>query len=183
MRKLMYAIALALLLQPVASSAAERPVTFELTNQDGKRVTEHDFAGRYMLVFFGYTHCPEICPTTLGELSVLSDEMPAEMASKLSLVFITGDPQRDTPAVLHDYLSSFDNGIIGLSGPVKSIDDLAWTMKAVIVRHGNGTGNYSVDHSTNYILLHDGKILDQIPNTLSTDDLIARIHHNMAGQG
>ena len=184
MRRIFLPLALACMLlnggiaQPARAAA---PITFTLTNQDGKVVTEQNFAGRYMLAFFGYTHCPDICPTTLNELSLLSDNLPEEIMAKLSLVFVTGDPQRDTPAVLNDYLSSFDGRIIGLSGSLKQTDALAWALKAVVIRHGNGEGDYPVDHSTNYILLHDGAIVDQIPNTLTTEEMVARLSKIIKG--
>ena len=178
MRRLFLPLALACLLfngglaQPARAAG---PITFTLTSQNGEVVTEQKFAGRYMLAFFGYTHCPDICPTTLNDLSILSGALPAEIMAKLSVVFVTGDPQRDTPAVLKDYLSSFDGRIMGLSGSLEQTDALAWSMKAVVIRHGNGQGEYTVDHSTNYILVHDGVIIDQIPNTLTTEEMVARL--------
>lgn len=160
---------------------AAEPVAFTLTNQDGQTVTERSFAGRYMLVFFGYTHCPDICPTTLNELAILADALPKDLRARLSFIFVTGDPLRDTPAVLNEYLSSFDGLITGLSGSVESVDSLAWALKAVVIRHGDGTGTYPVDHSTNFILLRNGMIIDQIPNTLSTEELVARLSRLMKG--
>jgi protein SCO1 len=166
-------VALTLLLQ--APVAAAEPIHFSLIDTNGKQVSDKDFAGSYLLVFFGYMHCPDICPTTLAEMAALQQALPTEMARKLSLAFVTGDPQRDTPAALKEFIGYFDDRILGFSGSTRAVDDLAWSLKAVVIRHGNGSGNYTVDHSTNYILLHDGEILDQIPNTLETDALIARI--------
>lgn len=160
---------------PIAAAQAPGPIDFSLVDQNDKPVTSKSFSGRYALFFFGYTHCPDICPTTLQDMALLNKDLPEDMARKLSLVFVTGDPQRDTPAVLKEYLSYFDNRIIGLSGSLKEVDDLAWAMKAVIIRHGNGTGEYTVDHSVNYVLFHDGAILDQIPNTLTTEEMINRL--------
>ncbi|WP_377291978.1 SCO family protein [Rhizobium sp. SG2393] len=157
------------------SALAAAPLSFSLTDQNGATVTEKAFSGRYALVFFGYTHCPDICPTTLQELSVLADTLPDAMRRRLSMVFVTGDPQRDTPDVLKAYMSPFGDKIIGLSGPVEAVDALAWSLKAVVIRHGDGTGDYPVDHSTNYTLLRDGEIVAQIPNTLTTDEMVKRL--------
>ncbi len=178
MRTFMLTFSLSCLLALYGAEAAPATgsgVSFSLTDQDGRTVTERNFAGRYMLVFFGYTHCPDICPTTLQELSVLSDALPSDLSRRLSMVFVTGDPQRDTPAVMKEYLSLFGSKIIGLSGSVRDVDDLAWALKAVVIRQGDGTGYYPVDHSTNYILLHDGQIIDQIPNTLTTSEMVERL--------
>lgn len=178
MRRSLRALALASLLSvfvPVVAAQAAGAIEFSLVDQNDKPVTAKDFSGRYVLFFFGYTHCPDICPTTLQEMALLNKDMPEDMARKLSLVFVTGDPQRDTPAVLKEYLSYFDNRIIGLSGTLKEVDDLAWAMKAVVIRHGNGTGDYTVDHSVNYVLFHDGAILDQIPNTLTQEEILGRL--------
>lgn len=178
MRRSLRALALASLLSvfvPLAFAKAAEAINFTLVDQNDRPVTAKDFSGRYVLFFFGYTHCPDICPTTLQEMTLLNKDLPEDMARKLSLVFVTGDPQRDTPAVLKEYLSYFDNRIIGLSGSLKEVDDLAWAMKAVVIRHGNGTGDYTVDHSVNYVLFRDGVILDQIPNTLTTEELISRL--------
>ncbi|SIQ86606.1 protein SCO1/2 [Rhizobium sp. RU20A] len=161
------------------SAFAAAPIAFSLTDQDGRTVTEKAFSDRYALVFFGYTHCPDICPTTLYELSVLADALPAHLKRQLSMVFVTGDPQRDTPEVLKAYMSPFGDKIIGLSGPVQSVDALAWSLKAVVIRHGDGTGDYPVDHSTNYTLLHNGAIVTQIPNTLTTDEMVKRLGEMM----
>jgi protein SCO1 len=184
MRKLATLFALSLMLLPALppSVLAQGPAPhFALVDQDGRPVTDTDFAGRYMLIFFGYTHCPDICPTTLFEMATLRDAFPSDMKEKVALMFVTGDPERDTPAVLKTFISYFNNAIIGLSGTTKEVDALAWGLKAVVIRNGQGPADYTVDHSTNYILVHDGVILDQIPNTLTTEELLARIKRNMKG--
>ena len=97
---------------------------FTLTDDDGRRVSEADYAGRAHLVFFGFTHCPEICPTTLAEATSVLDEL-GDDASKLDVLFITVDPERDTPEALHEYVSNFHPQITGLTGSVQEVATVA----------------------------------------------------------
>ncbi len=94
---------------------------FKLIDQDGKPITEEDFKGRPLLVFFGYTHCPDICPTTLFEMSEVLHALGKD-ADRVNALFITVDPERDTPPVMKDYLSSFDPHLRGATGDSKAID-------------------------------------------------------------
>ena len=118
---------------------------FKLTDQTGATVTEADFKGAPFLVFFGYTHCPDVCPTTLSDMSQMLNALGKDRKTKA--LFITVDPERDTPAVLKDYLSSFDPRIVGLTGSPEAI---AATEKAyrVYARKAPTTGgDYSMDHT------------------------------------
>ncbi len=119
---------------------------FKLTDQDGKTVTDQSFKGEPLLVFFGYTHCPDICPTTLFELSEVLHAMGKD-AERVHALFITVDPARDTPAVMKDYLSSFDPHLRGATGDQKALDSVekAYHVFAQKVRTGNG--DYSMDHT------------------------------------
>src|SRR5438445_7289983 len=91
---------------PVAQQIAAIGGPFQLTDQDGRTVTDQDFRGRPFLVFFGFTHCPEVCPTTLFEISEILRKLGSD-ANRARALFITIDPERDTPAVMKDYVSSF----------------------------------------------------------------------------
>ncbi len=93
------------------------------STRTGKQVTDADYTGKPILVFFGYTHCPDVCPTTLSDMSQMLDKLGPD--KKATALFITVDPARDTPAVLKDYLSSFDPRIVGLTGDQAAIDDVA----------------------------------------------------------
>jgi protein SCO1/2 len=119
---------------------------FKLVDQDGKAITDQDMKGRPFLVFFGYTHCPDICPTTLFELSEVLHAMGKD-ADRMHVLFITVDPDRDTPAVMKDYLSSFDPHLRGVTGDQKSIDvaekEYRVYAKKVPIEHGD----YSMDHT------------------------------------
>lgn len=145
---------------------------FELTNQDGKRVTDKDFRGRYMLVFFGYTFCPDVCPTTLQLMTQALDKMgPA--ANNIQPVFITIDPDRDTPAVLKSYVANFSPRLIGLTG---SADDIAKVARAYRVAYSKqDTGdpkNYLMDHSSIiYLMGPDGSFVKFFTYTTDVDKL------------
>ena len=118
---------------------------FTLIDQNGKTVTAADFKGEPTLVFFGYTHCPDVCPTTLDSLSQMLKALgPGRKATAL---FITLDPSRDTPAAMKDYLSSFDPRIVGLTGSQSAIDDVAHAYRVYAKKVPTGDGSYTVDHT------------------------------------
>jgi protein SCO1/2 len=126
-----------------AASAIGGP--FKLVSQDGEPVTEADFKGSPTLMFFGYTHCPDVCPTTLFEISQLFGKLGPD--KKVKALFITVDPERDTPALMKEYVSNFDKRIIGLTGDRASID-AALKAYRVYSKKVPGSGDeYSMDHS------------------------------------
>src|SRR5271165_6706100 len=107
-----------------ATQAAAIGGPFRLTDQDGRAVTEQDLMGRPSLVFFGFTHCPDVCPTTLFDISEIMRALGPD-ADRTRAVFITVDPERDTQGVLKDYLSSFDPHLSGLTGDPAAIATVA----------------------------------------------------------
>ena len=120
---------------------------FTLTDQAGKTITEQDFKGEPLLVFFGYTHCPDICPTTLFELSEVLHAMGKD-ADRVRALFITVDPERDTAAVMKDYLSSFDPHLRGATGTRKQIEAVEKEYRVIARKVPIGDkGDYSMDHS------------------------------------
>jgi protein SCO1/2 len=133
--------------------------SFTLTDQDGKIVTDADFKGKPMLVFFGYTHCPDVCPTTLFEVSEVLRALGSD-ADKTQALFITIDPERDTSTVMKDYLSSFDPHLRGLTG---SVDAITSTEKAyrVYAKKVPGTnGEYTMDHTALvYLMDKEGRFV------------------------
>lgn len=118
---------------------------FRLTSGDGKPVTQDDLKGAVNLVFFGYTHCPDVCPTTLFEISEILRKMNA--GNKARGVFISVDPERDTPDVMKDYLSSFDNRIIGLTGDRAAIDPVLKEYRVYAKKVPGKGDDYTMDHS------------------------------------
>lgn len=124
---------------------------FKLTNQDGKIVTDADFAGKYRLVYFGYTFCPDVCPVdvqAMGQgLSAFEKGDPARGA-KVVPIFITVDPVRDTPAVVKEFVSNFHPRMVGLTGTVSDIDLVAQRYGIAYLRQKpNAQGAYLVDHA------------------------------------
>lgn len=132
---------------------------FTLTDQQGKQVTDADFRGKFMLVYFGYTYCPDVCPTTLNEVMKVYAELPPEQQAKLAPIFITVDPERDTVAQMNQYVTSFSPALIGLTG---SPDQVAAAERGyhVYARKSGSEPNYTMDHtSILYLMGKDGKFL------------------------
>ena len=131
---------------------------FALTSQDGTKVTQAALLGHPTLVFFGYTHCPDVCPTTLAEISSIFKALgPEETARAL---FITVDPERDTPVVLKDYLTSFDPRITALTGSPEAIDAMEHEYKAYAKAVPDKDGTYTMDHTAiAYLMDRDGRFV------------------------
>jgi protein SCO1/2 len=119
---------------------------FSLTDMNGRAVTEKTFAGRPHVFFFGYTHCPDVCPTTLGEYAALKQQLGAD-ADKVELIFVTVDPERDTPAVLKDYLSSFGDIVLGLTGTRPQTDAIIAAFRVYAKKVPGDDGDYTMDHT------------------------------------
>jgi protein SCO1/2 len=132
---------------------------FKLTDQDGKLITDQDMKGKPLLVFFGYTHCPDICPTTLFELSEVLHAMGKD-ADGVNALFITVDPDRDTAAVMKDYLSSFDPHLRGATGSQQQIDAVEKEYRVYAKKVPTKNGDYSMDHSAVvYLMDKDGRFV------------------------
>lgn len=121
---------------------------FTLTDQNGKTVTDASFRGKYMLVFFGYTYCPDICPTELQVMTRAIQSMgPA--GEKITPIFVSIDPERDTPKVLKSYVENFDPRLVGLTGSAQQITVAARAYRVYYARAGKtGTSDYLMDHSS-----------------------------------
>jgi protein SCO1/2 len=133
--------------------------SFRLIDQDGRVVTEADFKGKPFLVFFGFTHCPDICPTTLFEMSETLRRL-GSAADKTAALFISVDPERDTPEKLKLYLSSFDNRIHGLTGTSEQIAAVTKAYKAYAKKVPLDGGGYTMDHSAIvYLMDRDGRFV------------------------
>jgi protein SCO1/2 len=131
----------------VATSGSVIGGPFKLTDQNGQPVTDADLKGKPFLVFFGYTHCPDVCPTTLFDVSEVMRSLGKD-ADRTKALFITVDPDRDTPAVLKDYLSSFDPHLIGATGDPKTLEAVEKEYRVYAKKVPTGKdGEYSMDHS------------------------------------
>ena len=127
-----------------AASAVGGP--FKLTDQNGNRITDADLKGRPFLVFFGYTHCPDVCPTTLFDVSEILRALGKD-ADRAGALFVTVDPERDTPDVMKDYLSSFDPHLRGATGDRAAIDAAEKAYRVYAKKVPTQNGDYSMDHT------------------------------------
>ena len=157
--------AIARRLFPVAGERIGGP--FALVNQDGHAVTDASFAGRYRIVYFGYTFCPDVCPTDmqhLGAAMKLLDAQDPALARRIVPIFISVDPARDTPAVLRQFVTSFDPRMVGLTGSPDAIARVAKEY-GVYYKKGEATpGGYMVDHSVAaYLMDPAGRPLALLP--------------------
>jgi len=149
---------------------------FELVDQDGRTRKDAEFRGTHMLVFFGYTHCPDFCPTVLQAMSEALDALGKD-AGKVQPIFITIDPDRDTPKVLKDYVPNFHKSLIGLSGSDAQVATAAKAYRVYYARAGKpGTEDYLMDHSTfTYLMGPDGKYLTHFSHGTPPKTVAARI--------
>ncbi len=132
---------------------------FRLLDHNGRVVTEANFKGRPFLVFFGFTHCPDICPTALFEMSEVLKRLGSD-ADKTAALFISVDPERDTPEKLKDYVSSFHPRVIGLTGTPGEIEAVTRTYRAYAKKVPLDGGGYTMDHSAIvYLMDKEGRFV------------------------
>lgn len=153
---------------------------FALINQDGKPVTDKTYSGKLMLVYFGYSFCPDICPTDLSIMSQAVNLLGAD-AAKVTPIFITIDPERDTPAHLKNYLASFKPAIEGLSGDKISTEAVIKSYKVYAQKVGNkDPKNYLMDHSAfMYLMGGDGKYLAHFAHNTPPAQIAAEIRKHL----
>ena len=132
---------------------------FALTDQNGKTVTDKSLKGKPTLIFFGYTHCPDVCPTSLFEISEVLRAMGRD-ADKVNAIFISVDPERDTPAAMKDYLSSFDPHLEGLSGDPAETTKVLNSYRVYAKKVPTKDGDYTMDHTALiYLMDRDGRFV------------------------
>jgi protein SCO1/2 len=152
-------------------------LAFKLTDDNGKAVTAADYRGKVTIMYFGYTHCPDVCPLTLTQLHVVLDRLGAP-ADQVRILFVSVDPARDTPAVMHAYVNAFDKRAVGLVGSQADVEALAKRYRSAFTREPDrGDGNYDVSHSS-AIYLFDGKGKARLLATpsASQDDIVHDLH-------
>ena len=147
------------LLGPLPQQVTSIGGPFRLTDQNGKVVTDRDVKGKPFLVFFGFTHCPEVCPTTLFEMSQVLRQLGPD-ADRVRALFVTVDPERDTAQSLKDYLSSFDPHMIGLTGDPADIASIARAYRVYYKKVPLDGGDYTMDHTAIvYLMNKDGRFV------------------------
>jgi protein SCO1 len=139
----------------VTSGEAQVGGPFTMTDQNGETVTEKTLLGKPSIMFFGFTYCPEVCPTTLFEMSMMLEKM-GSAADRINAVFISVDPERDTPQVMKEYLQAFNSHIRGLSGTAEATRDMAKEYRVYYRKVPLDNGDYTMDH-TALVYLFDAK--------------------------
>jgi protein SCO1/2 len=164
--------------QPVQSSGtAQIGGPFSLVGADGKPVTDRDFRGRYMLIFFGFTHCPDICPAELQVIAQALEQL-GDKAKTVAPIFITLDPERDTPDAMANYVKSFGPNFVGLTGSPEAIAAVAKAYRVAYskVENKESAGDYSVDHSALvYLMDREGLYMAHFSYGLSADQMAEKL--------
>jgi protein SCO1/2 len=154
---------------------------FQLTDQSGKLRSERDFRGQLMLVYFGFTTCPDICPTDLQAIALAMDQLGAG-ADAVQPLFITVDPERDTREHLADYVAMFHPRLLGLTGSAGAIESAADAYRVYYARVDFDKGDYTVDHSAFiYLMDRDGTYLGFFPPGTAAEKIAEMIRPHLAG--
>jgi cytochrome oxidase Cu insertion factor (SCO1/SenC/PrrC family) len=148
---------------------------FQLIDQNGKPVSDADLKGKWQLVFFGYTHCPDTCPTALNEIALALDRLGPKR-TEIEPVFITVDPERDTPEVLKAYVASFDAPIIALTGSPDAVAQAAKAYRVYYAKHPRADGGYDMDHSAAiYVMDPQGRFTATFTPDTTAETMAARL--------
>lgn len=148
--------------------------SFTMTDHNGNAVTEKSWPGKKKLVFFGFTHCPDICPAALDKIGAALKELGAD-ADKLQPIFVTTDPKRDTPARLKEYLADYDSRVVGLTGTDEQVEHIKSIYKVYAAKaDGEDAENYLMDHSGYIYLMSDNDELLEIFGSDSTAETLVQ---------
>jgi protein SCO1 len=148
---------------------------FQLVDQNGKPFSDANLKGKWHLVFFGYTHCPDACPTALNEMSLALDRLGLKR-DEVGVVFITVDPERDTPDVMKSYVQSFDAPIVALTGSPEAVAQAAKAYRVFYAKHPRADGDYDMDHSAViYVMNPEGRFTATFTPDSSADAIVQRL--------
>ena len=157
----------------VLSAAIGGP--FHLVDQNGKPFTDADLKGKWHLVFFGYTHCPDVCPTTLNDLALAMDRL-GKQRDKVGIVFITVDPERDTPEAMKSYVASFDAPVTALTGTPEQVAEAEKAYRVYSAKRPTQGGDYDMDHSAViYVMDPQGRFTATFTPDTGADDVAERL--------
>lgn len=148
---------------------------FQLIDQNGKPFSDADLKGKWHLIFFGYTQCPDACPTALNEMSLALDRLGMKR-DEVGVVFITVDPERDTPDALKSYVQSFDAPIVALTGSPEAVAQAAKAYRVFYAKHPRADGDYDMDHSAViYVMSPEGRFTATFTPDSSADAIVQRL--------
>ena len=150
--------------------------SFSLKDVNNNIITEKSFEGPLTAIFFGFTNCPDVCPMTLNNLNLVVNNLDKKKKKKFKVFFVSIDPERDTPKIIKDYLSSFENKIYGITGNPKKIFVLSKSWGVISEKIFTEDGNYLINHSSSVILLKNGKYLDRISHHANYKDMFKTIN-------
>ena len=149
---------------------------FSLKDVNNETITESSFGGPLTAVFFGFTNCPDVCPMTLNNLDLVLNNLNQEKKGKFKVFFVSIDPKRDSPEIIKDYLSSFQNKIYGITGNPKKVFVFSQSWGVLSEKIFTEDGNYLINHSSSIILLKKGKYLDRISHHEGYDNIFKTIN-------
>jgi protein SCO1/2 len=156
---------------------------FSLIDQHGHTVSDADFRGKLMLIYFGYTFCPDVCPTTLGNVAQAYDLLSPEEQAQVVPIFITVDPERDTVDQIAQYVDAFSPALVGLTGSPDQIAPVIKEFRVYARKVESKDGNYSVDHSSIlYVMGKDGKFVAHFTGEVPPQDIAAGLKKQLASR-
>jgi protein SCO1/2 len=152
-------------------------LAFQLTDDNGRAVTAADYRGKVVLLYFGYTHCPDVCPLTLAQLHAVLERV-GPTANDARILFVSVDPARDTPAIMHAYVNAFDKRAVGLTGTPRATEALSKRYRSAFTREPDqSAGQYEVSHSSAiYLFDRQGRARLLATPAATQDDLVHDIH-------
>ncbi len=168
-------------LHGVVLQSPQRAADFTLTASTGEPLSLSDLRGQHVLLYFGYTFCPDVCPTTLADLRMMAQDLGEKTMEDVQVVMVSVDPERDTPERLAQYMSFFDRTFIGMTGPLEDIDAAA-TQFGVYYEHNRveGASEYLVDHTSTVTLIDDdGYVRMVFPYGTPGEDIAADLRYMM----
>jgi cytochrome oxidase Cu insertion factor (SCO1/SenC/PrrC family) len=161
---------------PIVAAEVEIGGPFTLTDQNGRTRSDEDFRGAYMLINFGYTYCPDLCPTSLMKMTdaiAALEKRDTAKAGQIVPIFITVDPERDTPEVLKQYAANFSPRLVALSGSAEALRNVAYPYGVFYGKVPTGSGGYLMDHTGFiYLMGPDGRYITHFESDVTTDDLV-----------
>ena len=149
---------------------------FSLKDVNDKVITQTSFEGPLTAIFFGFTNCPDICPMTLNNLDLVINKLSKKQKAKFKVFFVSIDPERDSPKIIKEYLSSFENKMFGITGDPKKIFLMSQSWGVLSEKIFTGEGEYLINHSSSIILLKNGKFVSRISHHAAYEDIYKNIN-------